>query len=45
MQAGVLICPDDKSLQFAVAVKGVPAFALHVFIIHPFDKRNRIPAP
>ena len=42
MQTGVLICPDDKSFQFPMSVKGVPALAIQIFIFHPINKGNRI---
>jgi hypothetical protein len=37
MQPGVFVSPDDESLHFALTVKGVAAYAVQVFILHPFD--------
>ncbi len=35
MQTGVLISPDDKSLQFTMSVKGVSILAIEVLVFQP----------
>jgi hypothetical protein len=44
MQTGVLISPDDKSLQFTMSVKGVSTLAIEVLVFHSFNNCYRSPA-